>query len=151
MYALISYCFKPRCSSAQWVEWLWNWRVEYWAIRPSVCSVARTAYSFACSALLALLTRSAVLIRSLARSWERGFCLWHERVDFIQFQPTVPCSQTLRSKSHGHCLFALRRLRLLTLSSDFFFQSWLLHQSVLFHFNKIYQFFSLYFLRLTAK
>ena len=27
------------------VEWLWNRRVEYWAIRFSVCSFARTAHS----------------------------------------------------------------------------------------------------------
>ena len=41
---------------------------EYWAIRSSVYSFARTAHSFACSALLASLARSAALIRSLARS-----------------------------------------------------------------------------------
>ena len=53
---------------AHWVERLWNRRVEYWAIRSSVCSITRTAHSFACSALLASLARSAALIRSLARS-----------------------------------------------------------------------------------
>ena len=52
----------------QLAEWLPNWRVKYWAIRSSVRSFARTAHSFACSALLASLARSAALIRSLARS-----------------------------------------------------------------------------------
>ena len=47
---------------AQWVEWLWNRRVQHWAI----CSSA-------CSALLAWLTRSAHLFaRSLTRSWAHG-------------------------------------------------------------------------------
>ena len=49
------------------VEWLWNRRVQYWAI----CSFVRshcTAHSFACSALLATLARSAALICSLTRS-----------------------------------------------------------------------------------
>ena len=50
---------------------------KYWATRSSICSLARIAHSFACSALLALLARSAALIcllvRSLPSSWERGF------------------------------------------------------------------------------
>ena len=54
-------------ASAKWLEWLWNWRVEYWAIRSS----ARTAHSFACSALLASLMRFAALISILARSLAR--------------------------------------------------------------------------------
>merc|ERR1712002_165326 len=54
--------------NAQWVQMIRNRRVEYWAIRSSVRSFARTAHSFACSALLASLARSAALIRSLARS-----------------------------------------------------------------------------------
>ena len=70
---------------AQWVEIICNRRVEYWAIRSSVCSFARTTHSFTCSALLASLARSAALIRSLRSSSERGFCLWIERVDLIQF------------------------------------------------------------------
>ena len=41
-------------------------RRKHWATRSSVCSFARTACSFACSALLALLARSAALTRSLA-------------------------------------------------------------------------------------
>ena len=58
--------------AAQWVEWVRNRRIEYWAIRSSTCLFARTTHSFACSALLALLVRSTtlicVLIRSLTRS-----------------------------------------------------------------------------------
>ena len=50
-----------RWASAQWEEWPWNRREEYWAIRSS-------AHSFAISALLASLARFAALIRSLARS-----------------------------------------------------------------------------------
>ena len=78
----------------QWVEWLWNRRVEHWAIHSSTCSFARTAQLFACSALPALLVRSTALVRSLLPcsltcSWESGFCLWNERVDSIQFQLTV--------------------------------------------------------------
>ena len=41
---------------------------KYWATRSSVRSFTRTAHSFACSALLASLARSAVLICSLAHS-----------------------------------------------------------------------------------
>ena len=51
-----------------WVESLWYRRVEHWAIRSSIRSFARTAHSFACSALLASLARSVALIRSLTRS-----------------------------------------------------------------------------------
>ena len=81
---------------AHWVEWRWNWRVEYWAIRSSVRSFAHTAHSFACSALLASFARSAALIHSLApltrslrSSWERDLCLWVKCVEFISFLPTV--------------------------------------------------------------
>ena len=41
---------------------------KYWATRSSIRSFARTAHSFACSGLLASLTPSAALTRSLARS-----------------------------------------------------------------------------------
>ena len=51
-----------------WNEWLWNRRVEYWAIRSSVHSFTRIAHSFACSAPFASLARSAVLIHSVACS-----------------------------------------------------------------------------------
>ena len=63
--------------SARWVKWLWNWRVENWAICSSAHSFGRAlrcARSFA---------------RSLPSSWERGFYLRNERVDFISFEPTV--------------------------------------------------------------
>ena len=66
---------------AQWVESIWNRRVEYWAIRLSARSFARTAHSFTWSALLASL---AALICSLAHSlpssWERDSCLQIECV-----------------------------------------------------------------------
>ena len=42
-----------------------EYRLEYRATRSSVRSFARTAHSFACSALLASLKRSAALTRSL--------------------------------------------------------------------------------------
>ena len=50
---------------ALWVKKLWNRRVEHWAICSSICSFARTAHSFACSALLATLARQ---LRSFYRS-----------------------------------------------------------------------------------
>ena len=53
-------------------EWLWNRRVEYWAIRSSARSFNRTAQSFAGSALLASLARSAALIRLFTRSRANG-------------------------------------------------------------------------------
>ena len=59
---------------AQWVKWLWSWRIEYWITCLSICLFTRTAYSFAstahslaCSALLALLAHSAALLRLLTR------------------------------------------------------------------------------------
>ena len=50
--------FAITAATAQWVESIWNWWVENWAIRSSACSLAQTANSFACSRLLASLTRS---------------------------------------------------------------------------------------------
>ena len=59
-----------------------EYRLKYWVIRSSVRSFARTAYSFACSGLLASLAPSAALTRSLAcslrslpRSWESEFLM----------------------------------------------------------------------------
>ena len=57
----------------------------------SLIRLLRTA-SFAralCRAhsLARLLARS--LTHSLPSSWESGFCLWNECINFIQFQPTV--------------------------------------------------------------
>ena len=42
-----------------------KYRLKYWVPRSSVCSIARNAHSFACSALLALLARSTAITRSL--------------------------------------------------------------------------------------
>ena len=44
-----------------------KYRLEYWATRSSVRSFPRTAHSFACSGLLALLAPSAARTRSLAQ------------------------------------------------------------------------------------
>ena len=51
---------------AQSVETIRHRRVEYWANRSSICSFARTAHTFSRSILLALIARSAALIRLLA-------------------------------------------------------------------------------------
>ena len=54
-------------------------RCKYWDTRLSVCSFARTAHSFAWSALLSSLTHSVALIRLLARSltssWESDWIM----------------------------------------------------------------------------
>ena len=96
----MSRLFQQR-GDVHWVEWLWNPRVEYWAIRSPVPSFARTAHSFACSALLASLARPAALTRSLARSlrssWERSFRQWIEYVNFMQIKPTVDSSNDSRA------------------------------------------------------
>ena len=47
-------------------------RRKHWAIRSSVHSFTHTTHSFACSALLALLTHSAAPIHSLAYSLTPG-------------------------------------------------------------------------------
>ena len=54
--------------TVEWVERLWNQRIEHCAIRSSACSFAPTAHSFTYSALLVSLTHSAAFIRSLAHS-----------------------------------------------------------------------------------
>ena len=56
---------------AQWFKTVWN--RKYWDTRSSARLFACTAHSFACSALLALLTRSAAFIRSFARSVTRSW------------------------------------------------------------------------------
>ena len=43
------------------------------------------------------------LTHSLRSSWERGFCLWNKRVDFIQFQPTEPRSTSCSTSSKMNC------------------------------------------------
>ena len=55
-------------TSSQWVGWLCNRHLEYRALHSSVRSFARTAHSFACSALLASLPRFSVLIHLIAHS-----------------------------------------------------------------------------------
>ena len=91
---------RKRLTASHGVESIWPRRIDYWAIRSSICSFTCTTHSFACSALLALLARSAALIRSLACSLTHsgaygkgGFCLWNKRVNLISFKPTVrrPC------------------------------------------------------------
>ena len=69
-----------------------NRHLEYWATHSSV----RAAHSFAYSALLASLARSAALIHSPALSFpcsraheKINSCLLIECVDFIQPEPTV--------------------------------------------------------------
>ena len=57
---------RPLFNEDLFTEALWSrnnqeCRCLYWATRSSVRSFARTAHSFACSALLALLARSAAL------------------------------------------------------------------------------------------
>ena len=54
--------------------------------RPLICllRIARFARVLRCAHSLARL-----LTHSLPSSWERGFCLWDECVDFKSFQPTV--------------------------------------------------------------
>ena len=46
--------------------------------------------------MLALLARLRYsFTHSLQSSWESGFCLQNERVDFISFEPTVPPSHSV--------------------------------------------------------
>ena len=47
------------------------------------------------------------LTRSLRSSWERGFCLWNECVNFIRFQPTVRALavEPRRRHAEGRFLF----------------------------------------------
>ena len=54
-----------KIADARWVEWLWHRRLEHWAICCSACLFDGTADSFS-SALVALLARSAALVRSFA-------------------------------------------------------------------------------------
>ena len=74
--------FQGSRTSARRVKWPWNWSLEFLTIHSFARSFARTAHSFACSARLASLVRSAALIHLLAHllrsSWESGFCQWIE-------------------------------------------------------------------------
>ena len=60
-------------NTAQWVKWLWNRRIEYWAIR----SFARTAHSFSCYAhsFAHSLTNSGAHGKEVCDSW-KGFILY---------------------------------------------------------------------------
>ena len=110
-----------RIWSAQWVEWLWNRRVEYWVIRSSVCSFARTAHSFAWSALLASLARSAALIHLFARSFTHSLSHFgadgkkvfvyglNASISYMQFQLTVHSSELLSSRVLGIRVWRLKR------------------------------------------
>ena len=75
--------------------------MKHRAIRLSARSFARTAYSFACSALLATLARSAALICSLARSLthSRG----HGKEVFV-YELNAPISY-----HSTHCVLSPRR------------------------------------------
>ena len=53
-----------------------EYRLKYWVTRSSIRSFARTAHSFACSGLLALLAPSSALTGSLARSLRSLPCSW---------------------------------------------------------------------------
>ena len=70
---------KRFTAAAQWFKTVWN--RKYWDTRSSARLFACTAHSFACSALLALLTRPAAPTRSLARSLTRS--LAHETVEYF--------------------------------------------------------------------
>ena len=76
-----------------------EYRLKYWVTRSSVHSFARTAHSFACSALLALLTRCVhsfscsltSLTSSLVGQW---LIRWLFILCFLLFWPTVLCKDT---------------------------------------------------------
>ena len=53
-----------------------EYRLEYWVTRSSIRLFARTAYLFACSAILTLLTCFAALTCSLSRSLRSLPCSW---------------------------------------------------------------------------
>ena len=69
---------RKDCMSAQWVERLWNRRVECWSSCSSVPSYACTAHSFA-----------------------HLHCFGNKRVKFIQFQPNVERC-VLRPEADSH-------------------------------------------------
>ena len=76
------------------IEWPWNQRMKYWAIRLSARLFTRITHSWAYSALLASLARSVALIRSHAHSLSpevmgKRYLIWIDCVDLMQFQPTM--------------------------------------------------------------
>ena len=89
----------------------WNRHIEYWAIHTSARSFARTAHSFACSALLAALARSTTLIRSLARSRAHRKVLYVYEMDaLISFSFYLMCKGGLlnRERTNFHAMIFLR-------------------------------------------
>ena len=83
----LALCFRrwkkmSLCHLAQWVEWLWNWPVEHWAIRSSACLFARTTHSFAYSAPHCSLHSRAVL-RSFAHSLAHSSSRAHGKEAFV--------------------------------------------------------------------
>ena len=105
---------KTQASIIYWVEWRWNWRIEYKAICSSAHSFARATQPFACSALLALFAYSAMLTRSLIHSlpgsWAWGLCIWIECIDHLQFQFKVRSlarSHHSLFRSHGYIVHSL--------------------------------------------
>ena len=108
--------------AARWVEWLWNRRIEYWAFHSSARFFTRTAHSFAFSALLASLARSAALIRSFTRSpihslpsSSSGLCTSeHEKSAFFTEKKTRYGRMDLRTDGptdgpmDGHLLLEMR-------------------------------------------
>ena len=109
-------------------------RCKYWAPHSSVHSFTRTAHSFACTALLALLARSAALthllarsLHSLPRSWESEFLMSYNDLVFshsaLSRRPILPCLSHLTILS---CYSQLPRhpfLLIATVSPSFFFHS----------------------------
>ena len=69
---------------------------EIQAICSSAHSFSHTDHLFACSALLASLTRS--FLCSLRSSWEKDLCPWIECIGFMQFQPIVPRSDVYQQE-----------------------------------------------------
>ena len=80
-----------RCTMALWPGTNKNRDVKYWATRSSVRSFARTAHSFACSALLPSLAPSAALNHLLTRSLRSLPRLWESvRLDVSKWPGFVP-------------------------------------------------------------
>ena len=80
--------------TAPLAEWLKNRRGENWVTRSAVRLFARTAHSFACSALLASLVRSFIrsLVHSLPSSWEKSFLSvkWTRQLLTVSIHCTAP-------------------------------------------------------------
>ena len=84
---------------ALWVEMIRNRRVEYSVICWSASSFARITHSFACYALVALLTRSAARIRSLRCA--------HSLAPLRSFARSAALIRSLRSFARSAALYSL--------------------------------------------